>query len=86
MVTATERTSELVELSADWSLPSSLAALSGGKVTGPASRDLLDAFGTGSREVRETRYVTLWDSWPLLILMISAACFEWILRKKVGLV
>lgn len=50
------------------------------------ARDLLDAFGTGSREVRETRYVTLWDSWPLLILMISAACFEWILRKKVGLV
>jgi hypothetical protein len=87
VVTAVERTSEMVELSADWNLPLSLAALSGGKVAGPASaRRLLDAFGAGSRDVSEMRYVSLWDSWPLVIIMLCAVSGEWILRKKVGLV
>ena len=87
LVTSVERTSELVELSADWKLPREMAELSGGRAVGPAdARSLLDVFQGGSRDVREEKRIALWDSWPLLILILAAACGEWVLRKKAGLV
>jgi len=87
LVTPVERTSELVELSADWKIPRTMAELSGGRAVGPAdARSLLDLFQSGSRDVREEKFIPLWDSWPLLILILAAACGEWVLRKKAGLV
>jgi hypothetical protein len=87
LVTPIERTSELVELSADWKVPRTMAELSGGRAVGPAdARSLLDVFQGGSRDVREEKFIPLWDSWPLLILILAAACGEWVLRKKAGLV
>jgi hypothetical protein len=87
LVTPVERTSELVELSADWKIPREMAELSGGRAVGPAdARSLLDVFQSGSRDVREEKFIPLWDSWPLLILILAAACGEWVLRKKTGLV
>ena len=87
LVTPVERTSELVELSADWKIPREMAELSGGRAVGPAdARSLLDVFQSGSRDVREEKFIPLWDSWPLLTLILAAACGEWVLRKKAGLV
>jgi hypothetical protein len=87
LVTPVERTSELVELSADWKIPRVMAELSGGRAVGPAdARSLLDLFQAGSRDVREEKFIPLWDSWPLLTLILAAACGEWGLRKKAGLV
>lgn len=77
---------EFAELSTDLDTPGKMAGASGGRVTGPESAaTVLDAFGPGSRSVSEVREVTLWDSWPLLVLMILAVTAEWVLRRRKGM-
>ena len=86
LVTAQDRSGELAELSADWTLPAQLADLGGGKAVDPASaRELLDVLKKKSKTVREMKYVPLWDSWLPLCLILAAVSSEWIVRKKAGL-
>jgi hypothetical protein len=63
-----------------------LADATGTRVTGPSRAvGLIDTMGRPI-QVRVFRDDwRIWDSWPLLILIFSAACAEWLVRKKVQL-
>lgn len=77
---------ELIELTADRGLPTRLADMTGGTVVGPTeARRTLEHFGPGVGERRNVREIPLWDSWPLLILIVALATGEWVIRKKAGL-
>ena len=77
---------EFAELSTDLDTPGKMAGASGGMVTGPEAADkVLDMFGPGSRTLSEIRELTLWDSWPLLVLVILAVTAEWLLRRRKGM-
>ncbi|MCL2701142.1 MAG: hypothetical protein FWE88_05555 [Phycisphaerae bacterium] len=77
---------EQVELSADRALLSHLAAVSGGKIVDPwQAASLLDALGEGVMVTHQTRQHTLWDTWPLLTMILLLVSAEWLVRKKVGL-
>ncbi|MCD6304496.1 MAG: hypothetical protein J7M21_05995, partial [Planctomycetes bacterium] len=74
------------ELSADRDLLARLAAKTGGVVVEPYdAADVLDRLGPASLVHRQRREVRLWDSWPLLVLIITLGTIEWVLRKRVGL-
>ncbi len=77
---------ELARLGRDRDVLSSLAAATGGLVTEPAgAREILPRLGRQSQVRIFTDDWRLWDSWPLLILIFSAASAEWLVRKKVQL-
>lgn len=77
---------EQVELGADRGLPGLLADLSGGVAVGPAeAARVMNALGPNVLALEDRREYALWDSWPLLVLMVGLATTEWLLRKKVGL-
>ena len=77
---------ELIELSADRANLDKMAALSRGAVAEPAkARRVLERYGPGTEEVTEERKYLLWNSWPLLLIMVVVVTVEWVLRKKVGL-
>jgi hypothetical protein len=79
-------TGEMVDLQADSAVPKRMAMLSGGVVVAPNEADeLLAKFGQGSESYRERHDKTLWDSWPLLAILLAAMSAEWIMRKKEGL-
>jgi len=77
---------EQAELAPDRGLLARLAGLTGGAVSDPTHADrILSSLGKPTEVQREPREYVLWDSWPLLIVMILVATVEWLLRKKVGL-
>ena len=77
---------EQVELSAETGLPSRLASLSRGVVVAPhEAHRLFDVLKKPKPTETQRRQYSLWDSWPLLILMVLIATAEWLLRKKAGL-
>jgi hypothetical protein len=77
---------EQIELAADRGLLNRLATLSGGIMTEPSqAHELLGALGEEKRVDPRPRQFLLWNSWPLLILIVLVATGEWLLRKKVGL-
>ena len=77
---------ENLELGADNALLGRLANLSGGVVLAPDEADqLLDSLGSRSIVRRQRRELRLWDSWPLLALIILAVGTEWFIRKRTGL-
>jgi hypothetical protein len=77
---------ELVELTADRAVCGAMASAGGGVVVSPVDRHrLVEALGPKSEVRRHRSDFRLWDSWPLLVLIVSAAGAEWILRKKAGL-
>jgi len=77
---------EQIELAADRGLLGRLATLSGGRlVDPPQAAAVMDVLGTDSVVEREHRDYFIWNSWPLLVLMVLVAAVEWILRKKAGL-
>ena len=77
---------EVAELTADRSVPTMIANLSGGSVSGlPDAGEGLCRFGEGSRSVEERQETLLWDSWPLLMMMVAVVSAEWVLRKRGGL-
>ncbi|MFW6108282.1 MAG: hypothetical protein ACOC8D_00570 [bacterium] len=77
---------EQVELAADRGLLEGLARLTGGRVAEPhRAEDALAALGQGVLKHRERRQWALWDSWPLLVLIVVLAGAEWFLRKRVRL-
>ena len=80
------RSAELLELSADRSVLDRLARLSGGVVAEPREAGgLPERFGSGTEEITERRPYLIWNSWPLLIIMVLIVTVEWVFRKKVGL-
>ncbi len=73
-------------LNADPTFPSKMAATTGGKLLTPTDIMNLDSiFGEGNREEILLQEKTLWDKWPLFILMSIIIGFEWFFRKKGGL-
>jgi len=77
---------EQVQLDADRGLPSRLASLTGGVVVEPAqAQEVQSALGPGTQVLRERQQYVIWDSWPLLVLIVLLATVEWLTRKKVGL-
>jgi len=87
IIVAPAHSAELIELSADRGILDRLASLSGGAVAQPAkAAGLLQWFGPGTTEIVEERPYFLWNSWLLLIIIVGVVTFEWILRKKVGLI
>jgi len=77
---------EEVELSADRGLLGQLASRSHGVVLEPHQADeVLQALGPRSLLRRQRQELRLWDSWPLLVLIVLVATVEWVLRKRVGL-
>lgn len=84
--TATLNPVELGDLSLDTDLLARVTTLAGGRVVTPgAATSLAEAFGTGTKTLNERRETTLWDNWPLLLLLLSALTTEWLLRRKAGL-
>jgi len=75
---------ELAETTLNLPLLESVARLSGGEIfqEGKTSGDL---FLRGKESRDELRETTLWDRWPVLLLMLGLLTGEWILRKRSGL-
>jgi hypothetical protein len=77
---------EQVRLAADRGGLDRLAAWSRGVVTDPpGAANVLQRLGKGTELRYEKDDYTLWDSWPLLVLILAVATSEWLLRKRVGL-
>ena len=73
-------------MNADPTWPAKIAATTGGKLLTPT--DIMNAdslFGEGNRDEVLIQEKTLWDKWPLFILMGIIIGFEWFYRKKGGL-
>ncbi|MDX1566131.1 MAG: hypothetical protein R3236_12025, partial [Phycisphaeraceae bacterium] len=80
------RTTELVELDADHSLPTQMARLSRGRVVEPVqAASILDLFGPSNRQKTDRVDESIWDAWYMILLIILVASAEWLIRKKVGL-
>ena len=77
---------EQAELAADRTLAASLADETGGQLLEPSQASLLTELLKQENEpaLRE-RQVGLWDTWPLLAVMLAAVTGEWLLRKRAGL-
>ncbi len=77
---------EEVELSANRGLLRRLANRSNGVVLDPHQADqVIEALGPASLRRRQRRELRLWDSWPLLVLIVAIATVEWAMRKRIGL-
>ncbi|HCE46450.1 MAG TPA: hypothetical protein DET40_23140 [Lentisphaeria bacterium] len=77
---------ELVELTADMGALNRLATITGGTVVEPAmARTVMDRFGPPSLIQTERRQVSIWNSWPFMLLLLGLAVGEWLLRKRVNL-
>ena len=78
---------ELLEPTADREALAYLTHLSGGSVVEvDRAADVLDFFGSGTREYTEQTRETLWDVWPLLAVMVLLLTIEWVIRKRGGLI
>ncbi len=77
---------ELAELTADRDFLKQAAQLTGGTVAEANETSLLPGyFGAPKETLQERRDVTLWDSWPFLVLFILLLTAEWLLRRRYGL-
>jgi hypothetical protein len=77
---------EEIDLSPDAELARRLAEVSGGVAVAPERAErVLEVLGEPASIRVQRRDVPLWDSWPLLIVLLAAATAEWLLRKKVHL-
>jgi len=78
---------EQVELAADRVLAGQIAGVSGGVSVDPAQIDqVLKALGVGEQSAKANlAQWDLWDSWPLLAIMLAVLTGEWLLRKRIGL-
>jgi hypothetical protein len=77
---------ETIELSPDPALARRLAEVSGGVAVPPERAErVLEVLGEPAGVRVQRRDVPLWNTWPLLALLLAAATAEWLLRKKVHL-
>ena len=85
-VSSSKSTSELVELTADDTVPEQLAAATRGRVIAPIeAASILEFLGPKSGSIKKTDDKRLWDRLPVLLLFLVIGSGEWILRKKAGL-
>jgi hypothetical protein len=78
---------ELLDLSADRSLLARAANLTGGQLLEVDELDqATEKFGVGVEEYEQMHHQSLWDAWPLLVVMMLFGAAEWTLRKRVGLI
>lgn len=78
---------ELIDPTADRAAISRLTAIGGGgMVESDSSESVLRYFSPGTNRYTETRSFRLWDTWPLLTLLLTLLTVEWIFRKKGGLI
>ena len=85
-VATSRRPLEMARVNATRAFVDGLARWSGGCVVGPAEASrLAEAFGEGSRTVREPLEIPLWDRPWLYLLLANLVIAEWILRKTRGL-
>ncbi len=77
---------ELVELAADMGVLNRLATVTGGIVAELAmAQSVVEKFGPPSLIQTERRQISIWNSWPFMLLLIGLAVGEWVLRKRVNL-
>ena len=85
-VSSAKSTSELVELTADDTVPEQLASATRGRVVAPIeAASILEFMGPKSGSIKKTDDKRLWDRLPVLLLFLVIGSGEWILRKKAGL-
>ena len=85
-VVTAKRPAEFVHATADWTVPRTMARLSGGSAVAPSGAlELWDQFGEGSGLVVERVETNLWDSPWLFLAIVGFLTAEWLLRKKGGL-
>ena len=81
------RSAEMSNPTADRDGLRRLTAMSGGAMVEADGRfEVLNFFNEGTKRYTEQKRYSLWDSWPMLILLIGLVATEWVLRKKGGLV
>ncbi|MFO7956473.1 MAG: hypothetical protein R6X33_05195 [Candidatus Brocadiia bacterium] len=77
---------EQAELTPDVGPPGRLAQMTGGLVLGPAEAErVLEPLRPPVAVQRERYEYVLWNSWPLLCLIMGVAAAEWLLRKRKAL-
>jgi len=77
---------EQIELSANRGLLESLATLTNGVVADPAhAGDALAALREPTLTLPDRREWSLWNSWPLLLLIVALGGAEWFIRKRARL-
>ncbi len=77
---------EQVELSANRGLLERVASLTGGAVADPAHpADALAALREPTFTIPDHREWSLWNTWPLLVLIVALAGIEWFIRKRARL-
>lgn len=78
---------EFVNVVASDTTPKRMAEITKGDVLSPLEFIGYDRnYGEGNKLLVERTEVYLWDSWILFVLVILCLTYEWILRKRVGLV
>jgi hypothetical protein len=86
LVATARRPLEMARVNASRDVVEGLARWSGGRVVDPAGASAMaEAFGEGSRTVREPLEVPLWNRPWLFFLLAGLITAEWILRKMRGL-
>ena len=74
-------------MSADRAALENLAALTGGLATGPFDAvRVLERLGPPSEVQTTPVRIILWNTWPLLGLLVVLLTSEWVVRKRRGLI
>ena len=85
-VVTARRPAEFVHATADWTVPRTMARLTGGQALPPSrATTLWDQFGEGSGIVMDRIETNLWDSPWLFLAVVFFLTAEWLLRKRGGL-
>jgi hypothetical protein len=85
-VVSSDRSSELVDVSADPARLREMARLTSGTVVTPPERAaILERLGPPTQETVERRTFPLWNSWAYLCMILGVAAAEWLWRKRLGL-
>ena len=76
---------ELAETTLNLPLLENIARLSGGRILEDGDDNLASLFLSGGETREELRETTLWDRWPLMLLLAILLTTEWVLRRRSGL-
>jgi hypothetical protein len=76
---------ELAETTLNLPLLENIARLSGGRILEDGDENLASLFLSGGETREELRETTLWDRWPLMLLLAILLTTEWVLRRRSGL-
>ena len=76
---------ELAETTLNLPLLENIARLSGGRILEDGDDNLASLFLSRGETREELRETTLWDRWPLMLLLVILLTTEWVLRRRSGL-